>query len=463
MSAFKELLGGNFRQLGMVLVLVLEIILFQILTGGTVLSAQNLQNVISGNAYVLILAMGMVLVIIAGHIDLSVGSVAAVVGIVLAKLTSTDYGLGMPWYVGLIIALLIGIVIGLWHGFWVAFWGVPAFVVTLAGMMLFRGMNQFIGKSLSIPVPSQIKALGAGFMNWLPPITVGNWIINTESLLLAVIVALVMVFMRIRNKVRLAKTGVDAGPSWVFITQLVFICVVVLLLGWIFATGRPGTSFPIVGLIVIVLFVIYNFVARNTPLGRGVYAVGGNRTAAALTGISVRKINFFVMFNSSVLASVAAVCFVGRSGASTPFDGNLWELDAIASVFIGGASVWGGIGTLGGTMVGALVMAFLNNGLQLLGVGSDWTQMIKGLVLLLAVGFDVLSKMQGRPSIIGTFMNARKRNQELAAVKPATAETGESIPSMDEALTEVDADETLVAVDEVPTNSSPEQKAQADT
>lgn len=428
MSAFKQLLGGNFRQLGMVLVLVLEIILFQILTGGTVLSAQNLQNVISGNAYVLILAMGMVLVIIAGHIDLSVGSVAAVVGIVLAKLTSTDYGLGMPWYVGLIIALLMGVVIGAWHGFWVAFWGVPAFVVTLAGMMLFRGMNQFIGKSLSIPVPGEIKALGAGYMNWLPPITIGNWSINTESLLLAIIVALVMVLMRIRNRVRLAKAGAEPSPGGVFIVQVVFIGVVVLLLGWIFATGRPGTSFPIVGLIVIVLFVVYNFVARNTPLGRGVYAVGGNRTAAALTGISVRKINFFVMFNSAVLASVAAVCFVGRSGASTPFDGNLWELDAIASVFIGGASVWGGIGTLGGTMVGALVMAFLNNGLQLLGVGSDWTQMIKGLVLLLAVGFDVLSKKQGRPSIIGTFMNARKRNQEATAGVVTTPTV--KVPSM---------------------------------
>lgn len=459
MSAIKQLLGGNFRQLGMVLVLVLEIILFQILTGGTVLSAQNLQNVIAGNAYVLILAMGMVLVIIAGHIDLSVGSVAAVVGIVLAKLTSTDYGLGMPWYVGLIIALAIGVVIGAWHGFWVAFWGVPAFVVTLAGMMLFRGMNQFIGKSLSIPVPNQIKAIGAGFMNWLPPITIGNWVINTESLLLAVIVALVMVLLRLRTRSRMKKAGAELGPSWVFLAQVIFISAVVLLLGWIFATGRPGTSFPIVGVIVIILFVIYNFLARNTPLGRGVYAVGGNRTAAALTGISVKKINFFVMFNSSILASVAAVCFVGRSGASTPFDGNLWELDAIASVFIGGASVWGGIGTLGGTMVGALVMAFLNNGLQLLGVGSDWTQMIKGLVLLLAVGFDVLSKMQGRPSIIGTFMNARKRNQELAAGESEAPDADDSIPGADDSIPNVD--EALPASEDVLANAS-EQVTQVD-
>lgn len=411
MPALKQLLGGNLRQLAMVIVLILEILLFQFLTGGTVLSAQNLQNVLSGNTYVLILAMGMVLVIIAGHIDLSVGSVAAVIGIVLAKVTSEQSGAGLPWWIGIGAALIVGVVIGTWHGFWVAIVGVPAFVVTLGGMLLFRGMNQFIGKSLSIPVPDQVKFIGAGYMNWLPPIAVGNWIINSETVILAMIAALVMVYLRTRKRLRLARAGAELPARWIFVVQVVFICVIILLFGWIFATGRPGTSLPISGIIVILLFLFYNFVSRNTPLGRGVYAVGGNRVAAELTGISVKKINFFVMFNSSVLAAIAAVCFVGRSGASTPFDGNLWELDAIASVFIGGASVWGGIGTLGGTMVGALVMAFLNNGLQLLGVGTDWTQMIKGLVLLLAVAFDVLSKKQGKPSIIGMFSAARKRNQ----------------------------------------------------
>ena len=411
MPALKQLLGGNLRQLAMVIVLILEILLFQFLTGGTVLSAQNLQNVLSGNTYVLILAMGMVLVIIAGHIDLSVGSVAAVIGIVLAKVTSEQSGAGLPWWLGIGVALIVGVIIGSWHGFWVAIVGVPAFVVTLGGMLLFRGMNQFIGKSLSIPVPDQVKFIGAGYMNWLPPIAIGNWIINSETIILAMIAALLMVFMRTRKRVRLAKAGAELPASWIFVVQVVFTCIIILLFGWIFATGRPGTSLPISGIIVILLFLFYNFLSRNTPLGRGIYAVGGNRVAAALTGISVRKVNFFVMFNSSVLAAIASVCFVGRSGASTPFDGNLWELDAIASVFIGGASVWGGIGTLGGTMVGALVMAFLNNGLQLLGVGTDWTQMIKGLVLLVAVAFDVLSKKQGKPSIIGLFSATRKRNQ----------------------------------------------------
>ena len=415
LEKLKQLIGGNFRQLAMVVVLLLEIVLFQVLTGGTVLSAQNLQNVISGNAYVLILAMGMVLVIIAGHIDLSVGSVAAVVGIVLAVLTTS---IGLPWWVGILGGLGVGVVIGLWHGFWVAIVGVPAFVVTLAGMLMFRGLNQYIGNSNSIPVPQEVRKLGAGYMNFLPPIETGNWIINSPTVILAVGAALLFTALKMRSRAKLVRAGAEVPPAWAHWTQIIFACAVLLGLGWVFATGRPGTSFPIPGVLVIALFLFYNFLARNTPLGRSVYAVGGNRTAAALTGISVRKVNFFVMFNSSVLAAIAGMVFVGRSTASTPFDGTMWELDAIASVFIGGASVWGGIGTVGGTMVGALVMAFLNNGLQLMGAGADWTQMIKGLVLLLAVAFDVISKLQGKPSIIGHLLKKRPATQGEATAEP---------------------------------------------
>lgn len=415
LEKLKQLIGGNFRQLAMVVVLLLEIVLFQVLTGGTVLSAQNLQNVISGNAYVLILAMGMVLVIIAGHIDLSVGSVAAVVGIVLAVLTTS---IGLPWWVGILGGLGVGVVIGLWHGFWVAIVGVPAFVVTLAGMLMFRGLNQYIGNSNSIPVPQEVRKLGAGYMNFLPPIETGNWIINSPTVILAVGAALLFTALKMRSRAKLVRAGAEVPPAWAHWTQIIFACAVLLSLGWVFATGRPGTSFPIPGVLVIALFLFYNFLARNTPLGRSVYAVGGNRTAAALTGISVRKVNFFVMFNSSVLAAIAGMVFVGRSTASTPFDGTMWELDAIASVFIGGASVWGGIGTVGGTMVGALVMAFLNNGLQLMGAGADWTQMIKGLVLLLAVAFDVISKLQGKPSIIGHLLKKRPAAQGEATAEP---------------------------------------------
>lgn len=253
----KQLIGGNVRQLAMVGVLIAEIILFQILTGGTVLSAQNLQNVISGNAYVLILAMGMVLVIIAGHIDLSVGSVAAVVGIVLAMLTTT---MGFPWWVGILGGLAVGALIGLWQGFWVAVVGVPAFVVTLAGMLSFRGLNQLIGNSNSIPVPAEIRKLGAGYMNFLPPIEFGNWIVNSPTMVLAVLAAAVVVVTRLRGRAKLRAAGAETSAAWVFWTQVIFSCLVLLSLGWVFATGRPGTSFPIPGVVVIVLFLVYDFI-----------------------------------------------------------------------------------------------------------------------------------------------------------------------------------------------------------
>ena len=285
-------------------------------------------------------------------------------------------------------------------------------------MLMFRGLNQYIGNSNSIPVPQEVRKLGAGYMNFLPPIETGNWIINSPTVILAVGAALLFTALKMRSRAKLVRAGAEVPPAWAHWTQIIFACAVLLGLGWVFATGRPGTSFPIPGVLVIALFLFYNFLARNTPLGRSVYAVGGNRTAAALTGISVRKVNFFVMFNSSVLAAIAGMVFVGRSTASTPFDGTMWELDAIASVFIGGASVWGGIGTVGGTMVGALVMAFLNNGLQLMGAGADWTQMIKGLVLLLAVAFDVISKLQGKPSIIGHLLKKRPATQGEATAEP---------------------------------------------
>ncbi|TWS22923.1 sugar ABC transporter permease, partial [Tsukamurella conjunctivitidis] len=223
---------------------------------------------------------------------------------------------------------------------------------------------------------------------------------------------------------------------------------VLLWIMWLFATGRPGTSFPIPGVIVVILMIVFSFVANRTVLGRSVYAIGGNRAAAALTGIRVQRTNFVVMCTSSVLAAVAAMVFIGRSTASGPADGTGWELDAIAACFIGGASVWGGIGTIGGTMVGALVMAFLNNGLQLMGVGSDWTQIIKGLVLLLAVAADVYSKRQGKRSLIGTFQNARRNQRQILETEKALAEgkAPTPVPNTDSPVAEAVADEPSVFV-----------------
>lgn len=399
--------GGDFRQFGMIAALIVILVFFQIVTGGKVFQAQNLMNLIMGNAYVLILAMGMVLVIIAGHIDLSVGSVAAFVGIIVAMLMKNA---GVPPFWALLIGLCVGLAVGAWQGFWVAVWGIPAFITTLAGMMIFRGANQWVGKSLTVPVPKFFQYLGAGYLpDW------GTDLFNLPTMILAVIAALAVCWREFSNYRKQKSTGIDVAPAWVPIFRGATLSVIIILIMWVFATGRPGTSFPIAGIIVVVLALVYSFISNRTVLGRSVYAVGGNRAAAELTGVRVRKANFFVMCNMSFLAAVAGMVFIGRATASGPADGNMWELDAIASVFIGGAAVSGGVGTVMGTMVGALVMASLNNGLQLVGVGSDKTQIIKGLVLLLAVAVDVYSKRQGKRSIIGTFQNARRNQKEILA------------------------------------------------
>ncbi|OJV60629.1 MAG: sugar ABC transporter permease [Cellulomonas sp. 73-145] len=411
MKSLKQLFSGGARQFGMVFALAALIAIFQFTTGGKVLTSTNAQNIINGNAYVLILAIGMVLVIIAGHIDLSVGSVAAVVGIVVA-LAIRDWGI--PWWLGVILGLVVGALIGAWQGAWVAYVGIPGFITTLAGMMLFRGANQYIGKSNTIPVPSQIQYLGAGYLpEWGP-----NTGLNNSTLLLGVLAIVFTVWVEFRRRSKAAKLNGAQMPVMVSVIRTVLIVALLGYVTWLFGSGRPGTSFPVSGVILVVLVIVYHFISARTITGRHVYAVGGNRAAAALSGVNIKRTNFVVMLNMSLLSALAGIVFIGRSTASGPFDGTGWELDAIAAVFIGGAAVSGGVGTVVGSMIGGLVMAVLNNGLQLMGVGSDRTQIIKGLVLLAAVAFDVYNKVQGRPSIIGTLF----RNRRNDIVSPGTSE-----------------------------------------
>lgn len=408
--------GSTGRQFGILGSLIIIIIVFQIWTGGTTLSPQNLINVVSQQSYILILAIGMVMVIIMGHIDLSVGSVAAFVGIIVAKSMSEW---NMPWPLAIGIGLIVGALVGAWQGFWVAYVGVPAFIVTLAGMLIFRGGNQWIGQSTTIPVPPEYGFIGAGYLPELP--------LPLEFNVLTMVLGLIGVAWIIYNEVRLRrqqrKIDSDMAPVWVSVVKVVILSAVILWAAWLFATGRPGTSFPISGVILLVLVVIYSFVTNRTVFGRHIYAVGGNRLAASLSGVKDRRIDFFVMMNMSVLAAVAGMIYIGRATASGPQDGNGWELDAIAAVFIGGAAVSGGIGTVIGSIIGGLVMAFLNNGLQLIGAGADAIQITKGLVLLLAVAVDVMSKRRGGPSISGLLMRRRDRSAEIATSVPAVIPT----------------------------------------
>ncbi|WP_306204124.1 multiple monosaccharide ABC transporter permease [Actinoplanes sp. RD1] len=430
MSRFKELqknlFGGttsNARQFGMIFTLVAIVLLFQLLTAnnigvgfgdGLTLRSDNLIALLQQNSYILILAIGMLMVIVAGHIDLSVGSVAAFTGILVAKsMAEWDF----PWPVAILFGLAIGAVIGAWQGFWVAYVGVPAFIVTLAGMLLFRGANQFVGNANTIPVPEGFQDIGAGFLpEWGPPTNYNN-----STLLLGLIACVAVVWREWSARRTRIAMNADPAPLWVSGIRVAIMLAVLIFVTLRFAGGRVGTSFPVSGLILVVLVLLYSFYTRNTAGGRYIYAVGGNSRAAELSGVKLKRVNFFVMMNMSVLASLAGMIFVARSAASGPQDGLNWELDAIAAVFIGGAAVSGGIGTISGSIVGGLVMAVLNNGLQLLGVGTDRVSIIKGLVLLLAVALDVYNKSQGRFSIIGSLTRPFRKD-----TPPAPGTTGSS-------------------------------------
>ncbi|MFI5932332.1 multiple monosaccharide ABC transporter permease [Actinoplanes sp. NPDC051494] len=436
MSRFKDLqknlFGGttsNARQFGMIFTLVAIVLLFQGLTAnnlgvgfgdGLTLRSDNLIALFQQNSYILILAIGMLMVIVAGHIDLSVGSVAAFTGILVAK-SMADWDL--PWPVAILFGLAIGAAIGAWQGFWVAYVGVPAFIVTLAGMLLWRGANQYVGNADTIPVPKGFQDIGAGFLPEVGP----NTGYNNLTLLLGLAACLAVVWRELQARKVRKEMNAEPAPLWVSVFRMAVMVAVLVFVTLRFAGGRVGTSFPVSGLILVVLVIAYSFYTRNTAGGRHIYAVGGNSRAAELSGVKLKRVNFFVMMNMSILASLAGMIFVARSAASGPQDGLSWELDAIAAVFIGGAAVSGGIGTISGSIVGGLVMAVLNNGLQLLGVGSDRVQIIKGLVLLLAVALDVYNKSQGRFSIIGSLTRPFRRDepsdptkQSDASDKPAT-------------------------------------------
>ncbi|WP_412543189.1 multiple monosaccharide ABC transporter permease [Longispora sp. K20-0274] len=419
----KNLFGGTTsvgRQFGMIFTLVAIVLLFQALTHGLTLTSGNLIAVVSQYSYILILAVGMLMVIVAGHIDLSVGSVAAFVGIIVAKAMQH---FDLPWPVAILLGLACGAVIGAWQGFWVAYVGVPAFIVTLAGMLLFRGGNQFIGNADTVPVPEGFRVIGAGYLPEVGPAT-GY---NNLTLVLGLAACAAVVWREFRARRTRVEMGARPVPLWASGVRLAVMVGVIVFATLRFAGGRVGTSFPVSGIILALLVIGYSFYTRNTVGGRHIYAVGGNSRAAELSGVRLRRVNFLVMTNMSVLAALAGMIFVARSAASGPQDGLSWELDAIAAVFIGGAAVSGGLGTISGSIVGGLVMALLNNGLQLLGVGTDLVQIIKGLVLLLAVALDVYNKSQGRFSVLGSIMRPFQRREPQP--EPGPTPVSDRVPS----------------------------------
>ncbi|OIK03600.1 multiple monosaccharide ABC transporter permease [Streptomyces monashensis] len=379
-------LGGlrrNMRQYGMLIALGLIVVLFQIWTGGDLLLPRNVSNLVLQNSYILILAIGMMLVIIAGHIDLSVGSITAFVGAFAAVLTVQHH---MAWPVALVLCLLVGAVAGSVQGFLIAYFGIPSFIVTLAGMLLFRGLTEILLKGQTLgPFPNGLQKIGNGFLPEVGPNT--NY--HNLTLLLGIVLIAAVVWQEVRDRRRQQEFSLDVVPRNLFLLKLVALVAAVLALTMLLASYDGA---PIVLIILGVLVGGYGYVMRNSVFGRHIYAIGGNLPAAKLSGVKDRRITFQVFLNMGVLAALAGLVVAARLNAASPKAGDGFELEAIASSFIGGASMSGGVGTVLGAIIGGLVLGVLNNGMNLLSVGTDWQQVIKGLALLAAVGFDVWNK-----------------------------------------------------------------------
>lgn len=382
------LLKGNIRQYVMIIALVVVIIFFTILTRGVLLKPLNISNLISQNAYILILATGMLLCILTGgNIDLSVGSVAGFIGAVSAVFILR---MGMPVFPAILLSLVIGVLIGMWHGLWIAYAGVPAFIVTLAGMLIFRGLTLTILQGTSLaPMPESYRFIASGF---LPEIMyVGG--LNLLAVLTGVLASVVYVLAQLHNRRNKRKYGFDVSPFGVFFWQAFGIIAVINAFT---ISLSLYNGIPMVLVIVVILVSIYTFITTKTIPGRHIYAFGGNPKAARLSGVNTRRVMFWVYTNMGLLAALAGIVFTGRLNSATPKSGVNFELDAIASCFIGGASTTGGVGTVIGAIVGGLLMGVLNNGMSIMGVSIDVQQAIKGFVLLGAVAFDVYSKSKAK-------------------------------------------------------------------
>ncbi len=379
----------NIRQSGIYIAFALIVVLFTVLTGGALLQAQNISNIIVQNSYILILAIGMILVIISGHIDLSVGSVVAVTGALSAVLM---VNLHVPWPLAVLITLAAGAVIGAWQAYWIAYFGIPAFIVTLAGMLLFRALtltvlgNQGIG-----PFPDPIRTLANGFTDgYLGNVALGPLGgADLVSLLVGVVAVVGMVTAQWRA--RAARLGYQqvVEPLATFLLKL--IGAAVLVLGVVLQLAR-FKNLPWVLVLLAVLAVGYSVMTNRAVFGRQIYAVGGNLQAASLSGVKTKAVVFWIFVNMGVLAALAGVIFAGRLNQAGPTAGNSFELDAIAAAFIGGAAVQGGVGKVVGAITGGLIMGVINNGMSLIGSPSERVMLVKGLVLLAAVAFDVWAK-----------------------------------------------------------------------
>ena len=381
-------LGGNLKQYVMVAALVVITLYFQFATDGLMLLPNNVVSLIQQNAYVFVLTIGMVMIIVAGHIDLSVGSVVAFVGGICALMIMQWE---ISWPVAVLLSVVLGGVVGAWQGFWIAYVGIPAFIVTLGGMLLFRGLAiYYVGTTVG-GLPSDFNALANGALpNWLG--FIGN--LDSVTVLVGALAVGGLLVSQIRTRRELIRNDLRTEPFVAFIGKLVVAVAAIGYVTWLL--GNSASGMPIVLIIVAALVLLYSFVMNNTIFGRHVYAMGGNLPAAMLSGVKTKRVNFLLFVNMGLLAGVAAVITTARAGSAVASAGQNYELDAIAAAFIGGTAVNGGVGKVTGAIIGALVMGVLNMGLSIMNVKPEWQMVFKGLVLIAAVAFDIVNKRRGK-------------------------------------------------------------------
>ena len=379
----KSSIGQALKQNMMLIVLVAIVVLGAILTKGILLKPMNISNLINQNAYIVILAVGMLLCILTGgNIDLAVGSTVALIGALAGTFVITW---GWNTYLSVVLCLVIGIIIGIWQGFWIAYIRIPAFIVTLSGQLVFRGLTLMILKGLTIsPFPEDYMALTTGFIGTADTR-------KTIALIVGIIAAVLFIFLQFYNRLNRKKKGYELESIVATLVRTAVIAAAVMWLFWMLSRYR---GIPTVMITLAVVLLVYSFITSKTVMGRHLYAIGGNEKAAKLSGINTNRMYFLAYVNMAFLAAVAGIAFSARLNGASPQAGTSFELDAIGSCYIGGASAYGGVGTVGGALIGALIMGVLNNAMSIMGVSQDAQQVVKGLVLLAAVAFDVISKQK---------------------------------------------------------------------
>ncbi|MFZ7094484.1 multiple monosaccharide ABC transporter permease [Primorskyibacter sp. 2E233] len=385
----------HMREYGLLIALIAIMVFFQIVTDGTLLKSVNITNLFLQNSYIIIMALGMLVVIVSGNIDLSVGSVMGFIG-AFAAVMIVEWD--VPVSVTIVLSLGMGILIGAAQGYFVAYWKIPSFIVTLAGMLVFRGASLWLLEGQSVgPFPKAFQMLSTGFVGDIFPKAMttplaemaGSRNFNGLAMSLGIIAVVIIVYIGLRDRARNVKYGIEDEPQSFFVVRNIIVAIALLFVSFKLATFR---GLPNVLISMVVLTVIYAFLTANTTIGRRIYALGGNEKAAKLSGIKTERLMFLAFVNMGLLAALAGLIFAARLNTATPKAGFAVELDVIAAVFIGGASMSGGSGKVIGAVVGAFIMGVMNNGMSIVGIGIDYQQVIKGLVLLAAVFFDVYNK-----------------------------------------------------------------------